>query len=105
MRATCPRCARPAAPSARAADPLRALREAGRAVRVGRAMHYHADALAEIRAVVERIISDEGSITLARLRDELGTTRKFAQALLEHLDAAHVTLRRPDDTRVLRRRR
>ncbi|MDQ3742452.1 MAG: SelB C-terminal domain-containing protein, partial [Actinomycetota bacterium] len=34
----------------------------------------------------------------------LGTSRKFAQALLEHLDAARVTVRRPDDSRVLRRR-
>ena len=42
-------------------------------------------------------------ITLARLRDELGTSRKYAQALLEHLDAARVTRRRPDDSRVLRR--
>ncbi|MDQ3090547.1 MAG: SelB C-terminal domain-containing protein [Actinomycetota bacterium] len=38
------------------------------------------------------------------MRDELGTTRKFAQAHLEHLDAARLTLRRPDDSRVLRRR-
>ena len=83
---------------------LPALREAGRAVRVGRTLHYHPDALADIRAAVTRIIEAEGSITLARLRDELGTTRKFAQALLEHFDAAKVTLRRPDDTRVLRRR-
>jgi selenocysteine-specific elongation factor len=36
------------------------------------------------------------------LRDELGTSRKYAQALLEHLDAARVTRRRPDDSRVLR---
>jgi selenocysteine-specific elongation factor len=73
-------------------------------VRVGRTLHYHPDALAQIRATVTRIVEAEGSITLARLRDELGTTRKFAQALLEHLDAAKVTLRRPDDSRVLRRR-
>jgi selenocysteine-specific elongation factor len=49
------------------------------------------------------IVEAEGQITLARLRDELDTSRKFAQALLEHLDAARVTRRRPDDTRVLRR--
>ncbi|MFL5889326.1 MAG: SelB C-terminal domain-containing protein [Solirubrobacteraceae bacterium] len=46
----------------------------------------------------------DGSITLAQLRDELGTSRKFAQALLEHFEATRVTVRRPDDTRVLRRR-
>jgi selenocysteine-specific elongation factor len=83
---------------------LAALRDAGRAVRVGRTLHYHPDALAEVRDSVTRIVAAEGSITLARLRDELGTTRKFAQALLEHLDSSRVTLRRPDDSRVLRRR-
>ena len=83
---------------------LPALRDAGRAGRVGRTLHYHPDVLAGIRDTVVRIIESEGSITLARLRDELGTTRKFAQALLEHLDGEHVTRRRPDDTRVLRRR-
>jgi selenocysteine-specific elongation factor len=81
---------------------LRALHAAGRAVRIGRSMHAHPDAIADVRAVVERIARSEGQITLARLRDELATSRKYAQALLEHLDAARVTRRRPDDTRVLR---
>jgi selenocysteine-specific elongation factor len=87
-----------------AAVHLGVLREAGRAVRVGRDLHAHPDAVAAVRDDVVRIVEREGSITLARLRDELGTSRKFAQALLEHLDAARVTLRRPDDSRVLRRR-
>jgi selenocysteine-specific elongation factor len=33
-------------------------------------------------------------VTLAAVRDELQTSRKFAQALLEHLDAEKVTVRR-----------
>ncbi|HLY47914.1 MAG TPA: SelB C-terminal domain-containing protein, partial [Solirubrobacteraceae bacterium] len=79
-----------------AAD-LTALRGAGRAVRVSKSLHYHADALQEIRGrVVELAERNEGSITLAQLRDELGTSRKFAQALLEHFDAEKVTLRRGD---------
>jgi selenocysteine-specific elongation factor len=86
-----------------AAAELPALRAAGRAVRVGRTMHAHPDAIAAVRARVVAIVEREGEITLARLRDELGTSRKFAQALLEHLDAARVTVRRPDDSRVLRR--
>lgn len=86
------------------ADPrtLRALRESGRAVRLGPSMHAHAEAIAGVRAVVERIARTEGSITLARLRDELRTSRKYAQALLEYCDAAHLTVRREDDRRVLR---
>ena len=42
-------------------------------------------------------------MTLARLRDELGTSRKYAQALLECFDAERLTLRR-GEARVLRRR-
>jgi selenocysteine-specific elongation factor len=85
------------------ADDLAALRAAGRAVRVGRAMYAHPEALAAVRARVEAVIAAEGAITLARLRDELQTSRRFAQAHLEHLDAERVTKRLPDDSRVLRR--
>jgi selenocysteine-specific elongation factor len=84
-------------------DELAALRAHGRAVRLGRAMHVHPDALAEVRERVVAAIERDGSITLAGVRDELGTSRKYAQAYLEHLDAARVTLRRGDE-RVLRRR-
>jgi selenocysteine-specific elongation factor len=92
-------------PNAADLDPadLAALREAGRAVRVGRAMYAHPEALAGVRARVEALIAADGAITLAGLRDELQTSRKFAQALLEHLDAERVTKRLPDDSRVLRR--
>ena len=86
-----------------AAEELRALRAAGRAVRVGRSMYAHPDAVEAVRGRVEAIIDAEGDITMARLRDDLGTSRKYAQALLEHLDAARVTSRLPDDRRVLRR--
>jgi selenocysteine-specific elongation factor len=43
-------------------------------------------------------------VTLAQLRDEFGTSRKFAQALLEHFDSEKLTLRRGDE-HVLRRAR
>jgi selenocysteine-specific elongation factor len=87
-----------------AAAELPALRGAGRAVRIGRSLYAHPEAIATVRDRVVAIVEAEGAVTLARLRDELGTSRKFAQALLEHLDAARVTRRLPDDRRVLRRR-
>ncbi len=85
------------------ADALAQLRATGRVVRAGPALHFHRDAIADVEARARRIVDAEGAITLARLRDELHTSRKFAQALLEHLDAAKITVRRPDDSRVLRR--
>ncbi len=47
-------------------------------------------------------IMKNGQVTLAEVRDMLGTTRKYVQALLEHLDAIGVTMR-DGDARKLRR--
>jgi selenocysteine-specific elongation factor len=85
------------------ATDLAALRDAGRAVRVTKNLHYHVDALADIRArLIELAHRNGGAVTLGQLRDELGTSRKFAQALLEHFDSEKVTIRRGDE-HVLRR--
>ena len=78
--------------------------QAGIAVRIGRDLYAHRDALAGVADRVGAIIETEGAVTLARLRDELATSRKYAEALLEHLDQARYTKRLPDDRRVLRRR-
>jgi selenocysteine-specific elongation factor len=55
--------------------------------------------------MVERIraeLKQKGSITLGEVRDMLNTTRKYIQALLEHLDAIGVTMR-DGDARKLRK--
>jgi len=85
-----------------AAGELAALRAHGRAIRLGRSMHVHAEALAAVRARLVAACERDGTITLAGARDELGTSRKYAQAYLESLDAARVTVRRGDE-RILRR--
>jgi selenocysteine-specific elongation factor len=87
-----------------AAAELAELRKARRAVRVGRTLHYHVDALEEIARRVVAVIEADGQITLPRLRDELATSRKYAQALLEHFDEEKLTRRMADDSRILRRR-
>ncbi|MEA2150054.1 MAG: selenocysteine-specific elongation factor, partial [Solirubrobacteraceae bacterium] len=86
------------------AEHLPKLIQAGVAVRIGRDLYAHRDALAVVADRVGAIIADEGAVTLARLRDELATSRKYAEALLEHFDQARYTKRLPDDRRVLRRR-
>ncbi len=50
---------------------------------------------------VRAFLADHGQITLAEVRDMFGTSRKYAQALLEHLDATGLT-RREGDFRKLR---
>lgn len=57
----------------------------------------YAQAVQHVRAFIER----EGSMTAAQARDLFGTTRKYALALMEHLDLIGVT-RRVGDARVLK---
>jgi selenocysteine-specific elongation factor len=76
--------------------------KAGQAVRVGRNLHFHPDPLEQLEARVIAICERDGSATIASVRDELRTSRKYAQALLEHLDGQKVT-RRVGDDHVLRR--
>ena len=88
---------------AQAAERLRRLVGAGEAVRVASNLHFHPEPLAQLEARVVAICEREGSATIARVRDELGTSRRYAQALLEHLDRTKVT-RRDGDAHVLRAR-
>ncbi len=89
---------------AEATAALEALAGTGEAVRLKPAVFYASDRLAEIRGRIVALAAEggSGSISLAEVRDALGTSRKYAQALLEHLDSTHVTVRH-GDRHVLRR--
>ena len=84
-------------------DPaLRAyLVETGRIVDAGGGIVFEATAFGAMTAAVRTHIEQHGAITLAQTRDLFGTSRKHAQAVLEHLDRLRVT-RRVGDERVLR---
>ena len=62
---------------------------------------FEAGVYAGLVARIREHIEANGSVSLAEVRDLFGTSRKYAQAILEHLDATHVT-RRTGDVRVLR---
>ena len=83
------------------AEILALLADEGRVVRAGDTVVFAASAYSEMAgAVVERIRTD-GPIAVGDVRDMFGTSRKYALALLEHLDRERVT-RREGDARVLR---
>jgi selenocysteine-specific elongation factor len=82
----------------------RELEGAGLAVRVARNQHFDSATLESMLAAVVEICRRDGGTTIAELRDALGTSRRYAQALLEHLDATKMTIRRENDRHVLRRR-
>jgi selenocysteine-specific elongation factor len=78
-----------------ALDPeiLAALLQEGDPVALSEDILVRRQAYAAMRDTALAIIEQEGHVTVAMLRDQLGTSRKFAQALLEHLDDRRVTRR------------
>jgi selenocysteine-specific elongation factor len=77
------------------------LEEQGKVVDVGDGVVFAAGAYQEMLERIVDHLKRQGTITLAQVRDMFGTSRKYAQALLEYLDLRRVT-RRVGDERVLR---
>ena len=84
---------------------VEALVRAGRLVKVGEDLFYPSGRLEGLMASLSTAIEQAGQLTLAEARDLLGTSRRFAQALLEHMDSEGLTLRVGDARRLRRRRR
>jgi selenocysteine-specific elongation factor len=84
-------------------DLLAALIATGRLIRVSEDVLLQPHVFDEMRQAVISHIQQQGGITLGELRDQFDTSRKYAVAVLEHLDQSGVTVRR-GDARVLARK-
>ncbi len=75
----------------------------GKIVRLAAKVTYHREAVEAAREAVLGLIERHNSVTIAELRDRLGVSRKYAQAILEYFDKTGIT-RRVDDRHVLNKR-
>jgi selenocysteine-specific elongation factor len=82
---------------------LRLLLKRGDAVELGGKLFASREAAEAVLEEIKTTCRGEGEISLAGLRDRLGTSRKFAQAWLEYTDEQGVTSR-TGEVRVLTRR-
>ena len=82
-------------------DLLNLLIEQQKVVKVSDGVVFSAPAYKEMMDKVIAYARAKGKVTLAEVRDMLGTSRKYAQALLEYMDEKKLT-RRVGDERVLR---
>jgi selenocysteine-specific elongation factor len=73
----------------------------GHLARVTDEIYLHVDADAEMRRLVTERLQQGSGLTVAEIRDLLGTTRKYAVPLCEYLDRVGVT-RREGDLRLLK---
>jgi len=72
----------------------------GDLVHIAEDIYLHGDVEAEMRRLVREKLTEGKGLTVAEIRDMLGTTRKYAVPLCEYLDRVGVT-RREGDVRVL----
>lgn len=79
-----------------------ALIESGDLVTVSQDVVFLKKDYDDLIARIKTAILHNGPITLAQVRDMLNTTRKYVQALLEHMDAIGIT-QRDGDFRILKK--
>lgn len=65
--------------------------------KVAEGVYFAPDAWARLVTDTLAFIDDNGTMTLSQFRDHFGTSRKYAQAALEHLDRLKYTRRVGDD--------
>jgi selenocysteine-specific elongation factor len=73
----------------------------GQLVRVSADILFSPEVYETMKTWVQETIRTQGSLTLAKFRDQFNTSRKYAAAFLEHLDSIGITVRK-GDFRVLR---
>lgn len=83
------------------AELLNFLLEQGQVVKVADGVIFSAQAYKTMVQRIKEHIRERGRITVAEARDLFGTSRRYALALMEHLDQEKIT-RRIGDERVLR---
>jgi selenocysteine-specific elongation factor len=74
----------------------RALLDSGELIKVGADIVFSRRAIEDAKSRIAEAFRREGPLTASRIREVLGTSRKYVIPLLEHLDAAGFTKRRGD---------
>jgi selenocysteine-specific elongation factor len=84
-------------------DVYTSLIEAGQLLQVSPEVVFRKTDFDAMQAAVRQHLLEQGTLTLAQFRDRFQTSRKYAQAFLEYLDAGGVTMRDGDARKLAKR--
>ena len=76
------------------------LLEAGEVIQVSPDVVFSNTTFEKMVATIRQTLEEEGTVTVAQVRDRFGTSRKYALALMEYLDEIGVTVREGDVRRL-----
>ena len=74
--------------------------DTGELIAVGEDVLFARDVYEEMVEAIKARIGEQGSLTVGQVRDQFSTTRKYALALMEHLDQIGITVREGDARRL-----
>lgn len=77
-----------------------ALLDGGHLVQVSAEVVFRQEDYAQLVRGVKEMITRQGSLTAAQVRDHFNTSRKYALALLEYLDSIGITTRQGDERKL-----
>lgn len=83
-------------------DVFLALIDLGRLIQVAADVVFSAEAYQDMLTQIRRLFATQGTLTAAQVRDHFNTSRRYALALLEYLDAQGITVREGDFRRLRR---
>jgi selenocysteine-specific elongation factor len=83
-------------------DLMAFLLETGRLIKVSADVVFELQAYEELVTSIRETLKEEGTITVAKVRDKFRTSRKYALALMEHLDSIGITVREGDTRKLAR---
>lgn len=78
------------------ADLIKSMLRSGSLVQISTDLAFSARWLGSLKGSIRELVENESSFTVARFRDAVGTTRKYAVPLLEFLDRSGFTMRDGD---------
>lgn len=83
-------------------DLLTYLLEKGTLIQISPDVIFSTDAYDEMVMGIRKALQEEGTITVAKVRDLFNTSRKYALALMEYLDSIGITVREGDERRLVK---
>ena len=75
--------------------------ESGELLQVSSDVVFRVETYKEMKSGIKMLLSKRKTITVAEVRDQFNTTRKYALAMMEHLDSIGVTVREGDSRRLV----
>jgi selenocysteine-specific elongation factor len=84
-------------------EAFQALLDLGELIQISKDVVFRPQEYRQLINTIEQILTEKGAVSLAEVRDHFHTSRRYALAILEHMDEKGMTIREGDVRRLKKR--